>query len=223
MTRKRTSRGFTLVELAVVLAIIVVLSALAIPNIARQRPRARLASATAELQSLLHAARQQALASGRDVWVVVFPSYANGDSTGRVVVYEDGSFDFSVANAPGGMDLDRFSPVTQAVGAASQIVTTMDLPTTVTFGTDGSAPVALVAPLAGINTTVACSFCGNLSDGRGGIRFDSRGRASFYGRAGAPLTTTGGALNVTAAPSVAGTRTLVVTPRTGVVQVLTNG
>jgi hypothetical protein len=121
------------------------------------------------------------------------------------------------------MDLDRLSPGTQAVGTASQIVTTMDLPAMVVFGTDGTAPSGLVAPLAGINTTAACSFCGNLSDGRGAIRFDSRGRASFYGRAGAPLTTTGGALNLTASPNVTGTRTLVVTPRTGVVQVLTNG
>ena len=42
------------------------------------------------------------LATGHDVWVVVFPEFVNGDGTGRVVVYEDGNYDFSVADAPGG-------------------------------------------------------------------------------------------------------------------------
>jgi prepilin-type N-terminal cleavage/methylation domain-containing protein len=223
MNRKRIQGGFTLVEAAVAMAIVLILAALAIPSLFRQRPRARLATTTAEVHSLIHTARQQALATGHDVWVLVFPRQATSDGVGRVVVYEDGNFDFATVNAPGGMDLDRFDPVQRAVGPRSQVVNTVDLPSGVTLGTDGSAPATLPAPLAGINLSTGCSFCGPLTDGRGGIRFDARGRASFYGRAGPPTVAQGGALNLTSSPTLQGTRTLVVTPVTGAVRVLTNG
>jgi prepilin-type N-terminal cleavage/methylation domain-containing protein len=223
MTRDQTQKGFTVIELMVVLAIIVVLASLAFPSFSRQRPRARLAAATVEFQSLVHGARQQALASGRDVWVVVFPEYVSGEGTGRVVIYEDGNYDFATTNAPGGMDLDRMVPSKPASGSQSRVVTTFDLPTGVTFGTDGSGPSTLPAPLAGIDLTQGCSFCGNLTDHRGAIRFDSRGRASFYGRTGVPLVTTGAAMSLTASPTINGQRTLVVTPVTGTVRLLVNG
>jgi len=223
MTTNRTSRGFTVIEAMVVLAIIGILAALALPSLFRQRPRAHLAAATVELQSLVHSARQQALATGHDVWVLVFPEFVSGEGTGRVVIYEDGNFDFSIPSSPGGMDLDRFVPGTPASAGQSRVVTTMDLPAGVAFGTDGSGPSSLPAPLAGINLTQGCSFCGTLTDHRGAIRFDSRGRASFYGRAGVPLVTTGGALNLTSSPTISGQRTLVVTPITGTVRLLVNG
>jgi type II secretory pathway pseudopilin PulG len=212
-----------MVELAVAMALVLILAALAIPSLFRQRPRARLATTAAEVHSLIHTARQQALATGHDVWVLVFPTQATGDGVGRLVVYEDGNFDFSTVNAPGGVDLDRFNPVQRAVGPRSQVVNFVDLPAGVTIGADATAPATLPAPLAGINVSAGCSFCGTLTDGRGGIRFDPRGRASFYGRAGPPTVVQGGALNLTSSPTIPGTRTLVVTPVTGAVRVLTNG
>ncbi len=223
MTMNRTSRGFTVIEAMVVLAIIGILAAVALPSLFRQRPRAHLAAATAELQSLVHGARQQALASGRDVWVIVFPEFVSTEGTGRVIVYEDGNFDFAIPSSPGGMDLDRIVPGTPASASLSRVVTTFDLPAGVTFGTDGAGPSPLPAPLAGIDLTQGCSFCGTLTDHRGAIRFDSRGRASFFGRAGVPLVTTGGALNLTSTPMISGQRTLVVTPITGTVRLLVNG
>jgi prepilin-type N-terminal cleavage/methylation domain-containing protein len=223
MTRNRNFRGFTLVEAMVVTAIIGVVAALSLPAVFRQRPRAHLAAATAELQSVVHGARQQALATGHDVWVVVFPDFVSGDGTGRVIVYEDGNYDFSVANAPGGMDLGRIVPATPASGTRSRVVTTMDLPSGVTFGVESSGPAALPKPLQGIDVTKGCSFCGTLTDHRGGIRFDSRGRASFYGNTGIPLVATGAALNLTSSPAISGQRTLVVTPVTGAVRLIVNG
>ncbi len=223
MTQDRTQRGFTIIEAMVVLSIIAILAALALPSLFRQRPRANLAAATAELQSLVHGARQQALATGHDVWVIVFPEFVSSDGTGRVVVYEDGNYDFSIPSSPGGVDLDGIVPGTPASASRSRVVTTMDLPAGVTFGTDGTGPSTLPAPLAGIDLTQGCSFCGTLTDHRGAIRYDSRGRASFYGRAGVPLVTTGGALNLTSTPTISGQRTLVVTPITGTVRLLVNG
>lgn len=222
MTQDRTQKGFTVIEAMVVMAIIAVLAAVAFPSLLRQRPRAHLAAATAELQSLVHGARQQALATGHDVWVVVFPEYVSSEGTGRVVVYEDGNYNFATTNAPD-VDLDRMVPGAPASGTLSRVVTTFDLPAGVTFGTDGSGPSTLPAPLAGIDLTLGCSFCGTLTDHRGAIRFDSRGRATFYGRTGVPLVTTGAALNLTASPNVQGQRTLVVTPITGTVRLLVNG
>jgi hypothetical protein len=81
MTNDRIHRGFTLIEAAVVMAIIIVLGGMAVSSFSRQRPRANLNSAASELQSTVHGARQQALATGHDVWVMVFPH--NNEETGK--------------------------------------------------------------------------------------------------------------------------------------------
>ena len=223
MSRTHPDRGFTLIETVVVLGIVLLLATLAGASIFRQRPRARLASTAAEVQSLIHSARQQALSTSHDVWVVVFPVYANGTGTGRILVYEDGNFDFATAGAPGGMDLGRIQPGKPQAGSKSRVLSTMDFPAEVLVGTDGSGPSSLARPLDGIDLTQGCTFCGTTSDRRGAIRFDARGRAHFYAQAGTPLTTSGAALSLTASPAVTGTRTLVITPVTGIVRLLTNG
>lgn len=227
MQAGRSERGFTLIEAAVVMAIIAVVTGMAWSSFGRMRPRSHLVAATNEMISLLHGARQSALASGRDVAVLVFPSFAGHDGTGRIVVYEDGNFDFF--SAAGTVNFDGFSPATLATGSRSQVLSVMDLPTGVTVGPDtGMGPGAsLPAPLATVDVTVACSFCGNLSDGRGAIKYDARGRAWFYGRNGPPTLTAGsaspgGSLSLQA-PEVGGLRTIVVAPTTGTARSINNG
>jgi prepilin-type N-terminal cleavage/methylation domain-containing protein len=187
----RSTRGFTLVELAVVIAIIAALTTVAFTNLWRMRPRARLADASSEIVALLHGARQRALATGHDVVVMVFPAYAGPDSTGRVLVYEDG--DFSLLTTGATPNLASYVPGVISHGPMSDVVATFDLPPSVVMGASSSPPAAFVAPFAGVPVNVDCSFCaGTGSARRGAIRFDARGRAFLYSTTGPALTDTAG-------------------------------
>jgi prepilin-type N-terminal cleavage/methylation domain-containing protein len=219
MTYHRTQRGFTLIEAAVVMAIVVVLSGMAVASFSRQRPRANLTSAAAELQSMVHGARQQALTTGHDVWVMVFPQFVSNSGTGRVIVVEDGSFNF----IPAGV-IAAYNPSVLSQGTQRTEVTTLDLPTGVVFGpaTGQGAAATLPAPLAGIDVTKACSFCSTTGDGRGAIRFDPKGRASFYAGATAQSVIGGASMSLNA-PDIGKTWTLAVTSAAGAVQLLGGG
>jgi prepilin-type N-terminal cleavage/methylation domain-containing protein len=224
MSARRRERGFTLVEMAVVTAIILVVMALAWSNMTRQRPRARLATATAELQSLIHGARQSALSRGHPVAVMVFPQYAGTASTGRVVVLEDRSENFFQSTST--LNFDNFSASATSSGA-DQVLATYDLPTGIVFGPSAGmgAGSTLTAPLDAVNVATDCSFCGTSSDRRGAIRFDTRGRAAFFGSASStPASAAGGSLSLTA-PEITTTqqRTVVILPATGTVRTIANG
>jgi prepilin-type N-terminal cleavage/methylation domain-containing protein len=221
MTQRHRTRGFTLIELAITIAIVGIVAALAFSNFWKQKPRATLATTTAELQSLLHGARQTALATSHDVVVMLFPDYdAGGGAVGRVILYEDADFTFFTGGA---VNFAGYNPAVPASGARSQVLDTYDLPFSVTVGpaTGMGASALLPAPYAGVPVNVACSFCATSGDHRGAVRFDSRGRATFY-QAGALLDATGASLTLQAA-SLLGQRTLIITSGTGSVRALLNG
>jgi prepilin-type N-terminal cleavage/methylation domain-containing protein len=208
--RTRTSNGFTLVEVVVVLTIMAVLASLAYVSIARQSPRASLATSVSEIQSLIHQARQSALASGQDVAVMIFPNWVRGEQRGRIVVYRDGDFGLF---SGGVVDFAGYNPSNLAAGPNSEVLAHFDFPKGVTVGpaTGMGAAAVLQAPLAGVVVNVACSFC--QAGGNGAIRFSSSGQATFYG-SGATLSTalpavTGHSLSFTSS-TVGGPRTLVV-------------
>lgn len=229
-SRPHDQRGFTVVELAVTVAILGVVAALAYASFSRQRPRANLASATAELQAIVQGARQSALASGHDVAVMVFPAFVNPNgTTGRVIVYEDAFFDFFNDGAVGGVRFATYDPAVLAFGSAggrqSAILATFDLPREVRVGpAGGMGATPIPAPFAGAVVNVACSFCdaaGTIR--RGAIRFDPRGQATFYDSASpnvaTPLPVTGGASLSLEAAENAERRTLLITSPSGALRV----
>ncbi len=220
---KRKPRGFTLIELMVVVAVIAVVAGLAATGMGRARPRATLNGASVELRALLHQARQQALVSGADVAVMVFPGIsADPDSLGRVVVYQDAAFNFF--NPASAVHFGGYNPLVLAAGARGQVITSLDLPRGVTFGpaTGMGSSATLPAPFNTIPVTSECSFClGAGTARRGAVVFDHRGRARFYGANGPPLVVDGGSISVTSPELQRGlplVRLLAVTATTGSLQ-----
>ncbi len=219
------------------LAIIAILTAIAVIGVSRWRPRANLASAATELQALLHQARQSALATGDNVAVLFYPAYsapsAGAGSTGYVVVYQDACFDFFTGGGTCGVTYATYNPATLAAGTngtlQSEVLDTMSLPYGVVIGpaTGMGAGVVLPAPLNTVPVNVACSFCDPTG---GAVVFDPRGQASFYklngGTVTGPLTPSGASVSLGFDPGVtdaAGQRTLVILSGSGAVETITNG
>ena len=218
--RVRRSRGFTLVELMVTVAIIAIVAALAYFGVARLRPRAELLTSAADLEALVRGARQNALSTGRDTVVMVFPQARNPrGGAGRVIVYEDAAHTFFGAVAP---NFDAFDPVAPGVPGDS-LLGNLDLPLGITFGLGGAAAPVLDDPYKSIPVGL-CSFCASTGDDRGAIAFDYRGRARFYPSCGAPLAVPGGTLALQGNQDLRGSfRLLVITTATGGVRSLSGG
>ena len=181
--------GVTLIELMIVVGVIVIITTLAGVSLQRARPRANLAGTAVELQSLLAGARQQAMASGWEVAVLIFPAHpTGGGATGRVIVYQDGDANFFLTTST--LNFDNYDPAVLAAGPSSEVITSLDLPSTVQFGPAAGMGTAakLVAPYATIPVNADCTFCGGAGTARrGAVVFDSRGRATFHAAAGAAL------------------------------------
>jgi prepilin-type N-terminal cleavage/methylation domain-containing protein len=225
----RKQRGFTLIELMLVLAIVGIIAGIATYAMTRNRPRASLLGASIELRALLHQARQQALVSGDNVAVLVFPGVSGATgSLGRIVIYRDGLSNFFEAGSA--VHFGAYDPIALGAGvdvngkARSEVIGTFDLPRDVTFGPAQGlgASAVLPEPFKSIPVTAECTFCnGTGAARRGALVFDSRGRARFYKTDGKPEVVDGGSLSVTA-PSLQGTTPLVrliaVTATTGSLQ-----
>lgn len=93
--RARTARGFSVVELVVVLAIILVLSSIAIPSLLSSMRAYRISSAASSLSALLQRARFEAIRRNTPISV-----RTKVDVTGDMVVYCD-------LNGNGNLDPDE--------------------------------------------------------------------------------------------------------------------
>ena len=79
-----TKKGFTLVEIMIVVGVIAILSAIAVPNYVKARRSAQSATCIANLRQIEHAVAMWALdknqpGSATPVWADLMPDYIRGD------------------------------------------------------------------------------------------------------------------------------------------------
>jgi prepilin-type N-terminal cleavage/methylation domain-containing protein len=84
----RKHSGFTLIELMVVIAIILVLAGITVPNFIGWLPKYRLNSAANDIQSLIQNARLRAIKENARV-VILFDPDADGDLDGDYIAFVD--------------------------------------------------------------------------------------------------------------------------------------
>jgi prepilin-type N-terminal cleavage/methylation domain-containing protein len=215
---RRPARGFTLLEIMVVVAIVGVITYLAVASWRALHARTALSDAAMEIQSTLRQARQEALANGRDTAVLFYPQQVTGyGARGRVISVLDGDGGFMDGTNAAGWTFCVYDPVKQTSGPHSKILNTQELPRGVTFGPP-TAAIGVDFPFTNVPlpTATGCTFCG-AGLVSGAIRFDMRGQATFYSTCGAALNAPNGAsiaLNSTAdaSASIRGSSIIMVLP-----------
>lgn len=149
--------GFTLLEIAVILAIIGVLATLAVAGLEAMKTRAAFTSNAGELITGLR--KTQAAAAG------------SGDYTAFVV--DTSSKEWWGVEAERDFDLSSFDPD----GGAPKVLVKGKLDPNVSFA-DGGFGAALPAPFASVDTSSPCSFC-DTGAHHGFVLFEPGGKARF--------------------------------------------
>lgn len=193
------SRGFTLLEVVVVLAIVGILSGLALVSFSQAGAQAAPQNAAHDLSSALSFARERAVGKAHNVWLVVFPALGNG----AYYVVDDPDLTFATTGGPatGGLRYATFLPPAGVVpdpvalaGRPSPVVRAVSLDDypkrSVQFGVvAGPGALPFGPPFTSLARS-ACSFCTG-SPAKGAILFDGEGRARFLDDTGALLAPTG--------------------------------
>jgi prepilin-type N-terminal cleavage/methylation domain-containing protein len=214
VTRSRTRRGFTLIELMVVVVIVGVAAAMSVALFGRQRQRQQVDQFALEMRALLVGARQVAMSTGTPVALLVFPNFVTPTGTGRLILYRDGNFSLFSAAAPVNLqNLDAAAPVADT---RSEVLETIDLADGLVIGpATGQGPAAVMpAPFNGIAINRACPFCTGAA-GLGAMVFMPNGSVTFQDRNGPPLALPQGASISVTKPESQEIRTITVAASTG--------
>lgn len=211
--RPQSPRGFTLIELAIVLAIVSILAGLSLSALQAMKTRATFSNVSAEMAMAVRRTRAEAFGRGTPTAFVV-------DTVGKR---------WWSLEAPGGVNLDSFDPTLALFDAnatlQARLITSGKLGTAASFGPSAGYGVALQAPFAAIPVLSTqspalpyCSFCraSGTNTGFGVIQFSPAGRTTFSGGPaglGQQFTLTGLSGNATRTVLVA------VVARTGAVEI----
>lgn len=215
----RTDRGFTLYELIIAVTVSLILAVVAYTSLARSKPRANLMSSATELEAVLRNARQNALSTGHETVVMVFPQVKNQvGGIGSVIALELATTTFFSSGATS--NFKNFDPTAPA--NSDNLLGKIELPLGITVGLGGIAAPTLDPPYSAI-AAGACSFCKVGGDGRGAVVFDTRGRARFYSDVGPELVVLGGTIALQGTPNIQGHRLLLISKAGGSVRSVDNG
>ncbi len=160
-------RGVTLIEIMVAVAILGLMSALAVPNLINFRDNLRVHAAVNEVVTLAHMGRAGAMQSGqRYVLAIVYGSTATA-SDDAITLF---------ANAPsGGIDVSTISAAAMVNAAAPPsgmvFVRNAEMAASVGIGPVGGLPINFAFPWKNVPHASLCTFC----NGRGAVYFEPDG------------------------------------------------
>ncbi len=163
---KLTKRGFTLIELMIVVAIIGILAAIAIPNFVRFQARSKQSEAKVNLKSAFTA--EKAYFAEKDTYSIYGNLVGFAPEQGNRFRYEINSTCTSIWSRPGavttgyeciGHDTARFGSTVPSSGAVSYAVSS------------GNAPAITTAGGAGVGGT--CPNCGVSMKAYGNVDNDA--------------------------------------------------
>ncbi len=154
MRRNKGRKGFTLIELMIVIAIIIILAAIAIPNYLRMTERAKKAALESDLKSLA-----TALETFHTDWGQ-YPA-TGWDNMKAELTGTAGAGGINVSGAPN--LLGEEGPIEYITEAAITAIETKTASQTYTLDTVKGYTVTVTADIGGTPTTFTCTAGGTIS------------------------------------------------------------